>query len=473
MTQYVGQHAQIEQNRSQSERIIKQALNGLPELKSFFETKLTNSNKLINNDKQIFDLIFDYYFSKEFYLEQLQRLPELDALISTPYILFQILNILLTIIEETANESKETKRVQLTRYRVYEHFTQQHFKSESRKIIPTLADEVRRRELPKLKAMLDVKEDWQLFEKYTRDLAFDLFQRRQNDVQYDPTKPPASLSSLKASKESKDNVNTNAPWAQIYFDDAYEVKQPEEKVREDVKAASDDAKQHAFSFAPLTPFLRRGSLLKPLGQHRWTFSHKSLIEFFAAQHLFNGALVSAWVMTHRDLNDCCLLDEPQVIELLADKVNENDEFRKVLFDIIETSKYEPDAWVAAANAITILNAANVSFSGMDLRRIRIGGTDRTGRKWGADLSAAILDNTDLREADLRFVNFTQTWLGRAQLDGSCMDNVIFSELPGIEDIYWNTHMSSLEIPGVVSNTGKYYASIEDNASYWTVFPDFF
>ena len=120
VTQYVGQHAVMDAKHNQ--HALEQALNDLPLAKATFN----------HDHKQMFNLVCAYWvWSKEFYLEQLQRLPELDALITTPYILFQALTVLPAITEGTAEESKKTK-LQLTRYRVYEHFTQHHFKKRSR-----------------------------------------------------------------------------------------------------------------------------------------------------------------------------------------------------------------------------------------------------------------------------------------------------------------------------------------------------
>jgi uncharacterized protein YjbI with pentapeptide repeats len=50
----------------------------------------------------------------------------------------------------------------------------------------------------------------------------------------------------------------------------------------------------------------------------------------------------------------------------------------------------------AAHALSVLNAAGLSFSGLDLSAIRVP---------GADLSNAVLANTCFNKADLRGVRF--------------------------------------------------------------------
>ncbi|MEM7403046.1 MAG: pentapeptide repeat-containing protein [Myxococcota bacterium] len=98
-----------------------------------------------------------------------------------------------------------------------------------------------------------------------------------------------------------------------------------------------------------------------------------------------------------------LTDEPAALLLLAERARQEPEFKQELFDWIEQSKSADgkQAAVAAANALTILNAAGVSFSGMDLHGIKAP---------GALLDGAVLDGTDLRGA-----NLAGAWLGHASL----------------------------------------------------------
>ena len=60
--------------------------------------------------------------------------------------------------------------------------------------------------------------------------------------------------------------------------------------------------------------------------------------------------------------------------------------------------------LAASNAITLLNQARVTFSGLDLSGIRIP---------NADLCYSICDSTDFSGADLSGVKFRKAWLKNA------------------------------------------------------------
>jgi hypothetical protein len=113
-----------------------------------------------------------------------------------------------------------------------------------------------------------------------------------------------------------------------------------------------------------------------------------------------------------------LVDEPAVIRIAADLVTSDPVFEQTLWNIIESSKHYPDLAIAAANAITILVATNISFAGKDLRYVRIPHANLTGGNF---------EGADMREADLRQVNFTKAKLNRADLSGCCIDGIKFEQ----------------------------------------------
>jgi WD40 repeat protein len=85
-----------------------------------------------------------------------------------------------------------------------------------------------------------------------------------------------------------------------------------------------------------------------------------------------------------------------------------------LFQLVEMSKQDPTLATTAANAITILNFAHVSFAGRDLREVRIP---------GANLGRACLKKADLRDADLKSVRLSEAELDHCQLAGANMQHV--------------------------------------------------
>lgn len=187
--------------------------------------------------------------------------------------------------------------------------------------------------------------------------------------------------------------------------------------------------------------IRSGCLLKCQGA-TYRFLHKSIVEYFAARAMFVGAQVAVdtylqgslqleHVFQAFGLNEHLLLNEPQIIEMLADKTQSDSNFKKLLYDIVEFSKQEPLVETAAANAITILKVSGESFSNKNFQSIRIR---------GADLSQAVCHGTDFQGADLTDVKLAYAWLQEANFEDACMRGTIFGELPRIENEHIITTM---------------------------------
>ena len=113
-------------------------------------------------------------------------------------------------------------------------------------------------------------------------------------------------------------------------------------------------------------------------------------------------------------------DDPAVLRALADDIETDLNFKKRMLEIIECSKHNQHYVVGAANAISALNVARVSFSGMNFQGIRVP---------YANLNGAILDHTDLSGADLSYVVLQNAFLNHADFNQSKMQNVSFGEQP--------------------------------------------
>ncbi|KAG0302350.1 hypothetical protein BGZ98_007594 [Dissophora globulifera] len=131
----------------------------------------------------------------------------------------------------------------------------------------------------------------------------------------------------------------------------------------------------------------------------------------------------------RDLLDSPLawrlfVGEPSIIQFLAERVQQESDFKQQLLAVVEVSKVNEEARKAAANAITILIRAGVRFNGKDLKGIQIP---------GADLSGGQFDSALLQGADLRNVNLCNIWLRQANLSNARMSGVQFGEWPYLEE----------------------------------------
>jgi len=126
------------------------------------------------------------------------------------------------------------------------------------------------------------------------------------------------------------------------------------------------------------------------------------------------------------LNQILYAQDAIKIGMWADSIRRNDAqsiaLKEKLFAFIKGSKGNPSLSQAAANAITVLNYAGVSFSGMDLSYIAIP---------YADLSGAIFDGTNLACANLTGVRLAHAFLREANLSESLMKEVDFIEKPSL------------------------------------------
>jgi len=372
------------------------------------------------------------------YLQYLNQLPEVDQFLSHPFALLMALQALPTIVKEqsVALSSSENntntnqslaltgKQLTLTRQKIYSVFIDKWWdwqikKVEARKelnlLIHALQDEIHTRQAKKqhkgqaiepteaeYPESTNQQMEWLKRElnHFTRKLALAMFQRKVNEVTWKEEVAPAASKFQLASLSSAADKPQDA-WQKRYF-----------------------------ANKPGLNLIRRCLPLQRLGLHTYAFLHKSLLEYFAAEQLFNSVIVSVWAELGKNLDAICLVNtnDSETRELLVEQVRASTAFEQALWEIIELSKSEPRVWRAAANAMTLLNLAGKSFSGKDLRRVHIGGED--GEEcWGADLTRAILDSVDLTEADLRYVRLDHSWLAQAKLNRAIMLGVEFGELP--------------------------------------------
>ncbi len=201
----------------------------------------------------------------------------------------------------------------------------------------------------------------------------------------------------------------------------------------------------------------------PLIRHgnQYRFEHKSFLEYFVTRDIFQpqevGATAGAKIEPARPsttsarrgsnasllsfesqheveaseaeslpdslLTRRSLVNEPAIIQFLAERLQTEPYFKKQLHAFIERSKTDVTMRKAAANAMTILIKAGVQFCGTDLAGIQIP---------GADLSYGVFDSVQLQGADLRKVNLTGAWLRAADLTGARMENAQFGELPSLQ-----------------------------------------
>ena len=198
-------------------------------------------------------------------------------------------------------------------------------------------------------------------------------------------------------------------------------------------------KAEFFGPQPEIRLLRESSPLTRAG-NQFRFVHRSMLEYFLSRAIYNPVKADNEDGDEDDVeSDKCpspslfdvkgplfqqdLLTEPSIIQFLCDRVKSSPDFEQQLLAVINLSKIDASAAVAATNAITILVRAGVSFNGADLRRIKIP---------GADLTEGQFDSAQFQGANLTGADLSRSWLRQVDLSGAQLKDVRFGELPSLE-----------------------------------------
>ncbi|KAG0209209.1 hypothetical protein BGX31_002177 [Mortierella sp. GBA43] len=119
----------------------------------------------------------------------------------------------------------------------------------------------------------------------------------------------------------------------------------------------------------------------------------------------------------------CFVNEPSLLQFLAERAQREPSFKQQLFDYIEKSKSDKRWRVAASNAITILVRIGVQFNCADLRGIQIP---------KANLGYGVFESAQLQGADLSQTNLQNVWLRHADLSNAHLTGARFGEQPYLE-----------------------------------------
>jgi WD40 repeat protein len=289
---------------------------------------------------------------------------ELSSLLSNPF----ILSLFVQAFPQLAPRLTADRFTALTSHEIYSAFMQQWFVREE----VFLAQKIG------LSPSRDVKREFRVF---AQRLALNMFQAKAVKITYSP---PGDA-----------NEAATHPWHAFFsHDDAHTVQ------------------------------CRRACPLRRIGKHQYSFVHKSFLEYFVAEALWTA--IAHLPHTADQLTTRLWPEESAIVHFLAERLNampDKAAHIERLFEVVKSSRNKAANSRKAANAITLLNMARVSFSGMDLHGIKIE---------GANLENAILHQTNLSCADLRQVNLRNTYLAEANLSGSQMDNVRFDEWPYLQ-----------------------------------------
>ncbi|KAG0288937.1 hypothetical protein BGZ96_007371 [Linnemannia gamsii] len=317
----------------------------------------------------------------EEYMDTLVSIPYLMDLVSNPFLLTLALDALPSVVEA----DKDLSSIRITRVQLYDSFVKRWLKVNQKRLEGSPLSAEEREELDLL-----IEDNFSYHGiHYQKDLSIAIFMDHAGN-------PIVKYTHLR-------DKNT---WKATFFGPSGQTK-----------------------------LLRESSTVMRSGAH-FQFLHRSLLEYFYSRTICDpldydpdaeGSEEREQVYDFKtSLARRSIIDEPSIVQFLAERVMQDPPFKQQLRDAVEESKSNVDVelnQISAANAITILVRAGVDFRGADLRNIKIP---------GADLSSGQFDYAQFQGANLTGVNLARSWLRRVDMSGANMDGVRFGELPYLE-----------------------------------------
>jgi ankyrin repeat protein/uncharacterized protein YjbI with pentapeptide repeats/WD40 repeat protein len=325
----------------------------------------------------------------ERYMTTLKVISNWQELAQEPFVLYTLLSILPQIEKDVVAQAQQGPQ-QFTRTQIYSKFTEEWFAKE----LLRLPEEARR----KLGSDDGTKHITDIFQLYSRKLAFAMLEHGTLVAEL-----PRTVHKIDRKTMAMVTIS-EGEWKEHFY-------------------AEDKDTQANLKIALL------GSPLRRLEADRYSFIHKSFQEYFAALNMYEIMLELAQVsgedaQRHFITGEACLngfllhQKDRATLQFMAERVNASDtgkRFQEVLFKIVSLSRHHPEITHAAANAITILNAARIPFSGMDFNHIYIA---------GADLTGAVLDHTNLDGANLKDANLSLAWVRCCSMVGAMTEGMV-------------------------------------------------
>lgn len=359
------------------------------------------------------DQIFHYLEKKLYwkediqvqYRQKFQNIPALQAALCNPFVLSLLVKSWEVISKKDFN--------QLNRWKIYEGFVEYWVNTVKFLLPETLVNELWGKPENVLKS----------FNTFAAGIAFEGFQKKTFFLDTENTSPDLrALHDLWCNLEERVLKDAEQKFA------VREKTLTEAERRRVVLNKEDYTK---IMLLRLQQF-KAGSPLKIKNNKFFEVTHKSFFEYFSAKRIVELREQDPKFIIEKGLmllNRRPIQEEPEILHFVSEAWQEPETqlLKKPLFKIIKHSKSErlpgdikKEVVQASANAATLLNACKVPFSGKNLSFVRI---------WGADLTYAILDNTNFEGADLTRVTLFGVWLHNINFKNAVLKDVLFDEHP--------------------------------------------
>ncbi|ETO34731.1 hypothetical protein RFI_02359 [Reticulomyxa filosa] len=347
------------------------------------------------------------------YEETLKNYPNLNKMMEEPFLLRMILTVLPSLMKQHSIGTKISKA------QVYEAFNEQWIDIHVKDIAHKLSE---------LRIQTNPKKIKFSFQQYCQNLGFEMFVQG-NQV---------------ATETDFKGCENNNIWSKLdplmemenkYVDEKLELKACEDKTS---VTKTQDVWGQYFNGDNIAKYV-----LRRVGDNKYQFLHKSCQEYYAAQKIIFDIL--SWKPNSVSVDNqqfqqqfeshvqklsinCKLLNEELgIIQFIAERIHDLNpifvNLKSRLFRIIESSKNNENVSIAAANAITVLNSANVNMHNRSWSNVKIP---------YAILDHAFLEGTDFTNANLDHVRFCQTCLTKVNFTNASINNIYFGEYAYLE-----------------------------------------
>ncbi len=337
-------------------------------------------------------------------------------MITNPFLLQMIGRVLPEVVNKHKFRKQDVEQIKIMRTTIYDKFTYNWFQKNNGRLMDRGIDTV------------EIDE----YEGFAKHLASRMLAKNIVVVEYIPIRNKNDSRKYQlgdnSSLSGNNNVNLNS--------DEYIPKKIGRFAKRDEKGKPDEWELFFDLDDQELSYIRQGIPIRRLGENTWAFIHKSLLEYFGSRYIFESAVNDKIPTINKnstkkdqqrkpqvreqketsslDISSRLLNEEPGIIKFLAEIVDQNPKFENKLWEYIEASKGNPSFSIPAANAMTILNVADKSFSGMDLRNLKVS-TYIDNRWQGPNIAGGIFGGTDLSGSDLRGSIMFGSFFGKANL----------------------------------------------------------
>ncbi|KAF9343741.1 hypothetical protein BGX26_005257, partial [Mortierella sp. AD094] len=353
------------------------------------------------SEDQIQDYIEQYvtlsksHWKNEDYQRALEQIPNLQDLVKNPF----LLKLALEVLPRLLDKNSEFSTARITRVELYDEFLAQWVERGQKRL--------RDMELsPRDKEAFKILSDSDFSQhgiEYLKELAAAIYEKQNGN-------PVINYS------ERLDHKT----WKKIFFDNNDGKNLLREAIplirnNDQYRFMHKSVLEYGLSLAVFDPHEIK-EVIEPESKSSRRGSTSSTLSFETPDLIEESAIAIEQHLLESPFGRRSFVNEPSISRFLVERAQQQFAFREQLHAVIERSKTEKAARIAAANAITVLVRAGIQFIGADLRGIKIP---------GADLSYGIFDSARLDGADLRKAKLRSIWLKKANLGGVDMTGVQF------------------------------------------------